>query len=1579
MKTKKLWTLAVLAVLLLSSIPMGLADVAGSTPSSTSVGLPSSSTSFDCDLGKLTYEEVRNLTKNVYGDGFQSRGEVAPGESTSLDQNVNTALSKTPEQIIREFNNKTDPNSKNASIKTGEIATPDGQRKFDYNSGCVDCSKFPFTSGTDTPYFAFTKDLTTRASYCEKGVDKCLDNISSHYSSSNGTLTTILSSFSNPNHDQLMATNDFKFYEKNGAFSPTDYDTLVYSNVQKIYDNWLPVATVASIFVPNPVGLLKKGISKIGSIADWFKTFKATEATKTAYQASRTLPYFGSKGSQIITTSPSIRKAFTNVDDLVRAATDSISPRQLDDLATDLARGLESLDDKVVDSALAQMSVSVNLDAAFDSTKIIKDVNPQFFSKGMTALKVEASQKGSKSITTLKNFYSDYASVNLVKSQQAAAKANILEALAKGDGRITDDVAREALEALGEKLSSSDKVLDILSKSVTKEEALPQLTAILSQNLNRPDIASQSFEKMAETIYDGYIRTTGDKTKYIKDLLKNYKVPTGGIEEIVANPTTYAEAYAQEAAKRMQWNLDATQELGQIETIGAHQQSKLDKLWNLLLGTTKTTKSTIARGIIYKAGFVYYVGHSPGDNIGSQQTVFSISQAAKDKATIENYLDGERPYIDILSHDSAHLEGWSAIFSYIHIPQIFNTWLSFMQARFAGQLGSRFGQGSEVKELNLESECRDDMYKVKDTAWVFRTGKDDERFVLSMGTMSLSLADANVIVSSNGTAHSYTTEVDNPDCFPTVILKTHGVNINSEVWQSNSLSTKDIINFFDSLSGKKQPASVKEMGSGVRFEDYVNPPQDEDRCTFIDGAQWDSLLSDAGFALLAQTIPLVDLATAPFISKNMGECIDKDYWVHMMVNSEQSGTDIIKNLFDFGSQGNTTTPVSNTTGTSPSGAVVAGEGIYEISKKTIEGISDEAPNSTPTGAASGSLLESENPVPSNLVIGGESNTNANVTYQGSTYGFLQKFLNLGDKAKQLYEQTVREQDVKRLNSNTFWFRGQYADGFYGALKVKKCCYINFAGNSYQLPMSSKVKERAMIDNVAPGKDKTVVEIIVKMPDGTPTLQVQKIDNNTKRTVLSKTDDMLRQSIDQTKTGTIIPYQVKEIVIDPTSKDLLFRTILGGSASNANIHAGDYGVSPKVTSIIDCITSYINAAAFKQYSNFENDRALAELGEINKIVFDNGVQLEKKGDKFILADPGRMATVSRIEIRVNREVLLDGIESGLKVEVVHTDKGQLMWVPDKDKLLVWLYKFGEAKGTDFSVDKTATEDLKSGKDSDGDGVPDDKEYALGLDPHNPDSGNTGVPDGQKDLNHNGIPDAEEVVCNFHGIALDLGDAAKDYMNMIGPVMSFETTDHTVTFIADTSSGACKKYVRMCERKTGKCADAEEIANIQVEVDTISINTVNGQLKLLRLGRDANGNPTLEATHTDAAGNVVQGPETFTPETIETIRGAKGIGIYDPSTGQWTFFNGFDIPRDPSFKDGMTIAPNINNSPTIMPGNMMGTPPKSEGTSAKNLLAELPWAPEGDQFLLFIVFLLMAALFIQHSVIKSKGAKRGKNGP
>jgi len=380
-------------------------------------------------------------------------------------------------------------------------------------------------------------------------------------------------------------------------------------------------------------------------------------------------------------------------------------------------------------------------------------------------------------------------------------------------------------------------------------------------------------------------------------------------------------------------------------------------------------------------------------------------------------------------------------------------------------------------------------------------------------------------------------------------------------------------------------------------------------------------------------------------------------------------------------------------------------------------------------------------------------------------------------------------------------------------------------------------------------------------------------------------------------------------------------------------------------------------------------------------------IEQKDDRFVVAGPGGINYATSLQIRVNREVLLDGFPIGL-AEVIHTEKGQLMWDADENELYVWLTVLDQGKGTDFSPGDDPDDDGLSTEqeeelgtdpndpDTDNDGVEDGEEVTNDTDPLDPDSDDDGILDGQEDSNNDGVPDALE--CNFNGLALDLGPELTDALTMIGPIMSFETNNSEVTFIADLvredSGEVCKKYIKICDRVTGEC-DTEVIGSYSANGRIVTVNTEGGHKKLLEFGRDAKGNPTLKSTHLDESGQVVDDVATFEePEPVEKLRGTKGVAVYDPETG-WTFFNGFDLPMNPSWgNNGATFAPVANYSGVSgAPVNVFtGDTAGKDVDEDNNLIAQLPWVPDEKPILvIFVVFLLVATLLIR----KNLGGKNG----
>lgn len=1546
---KKLWAALVLAALLISSFPIGLADTVSPLAS------PGVS-SFECEIGKLSWDEVKNLTKEVYYDGFQGRNDVMPSGDKSLQENVQGVLDKKPGAIEKDFNNNTDPNAPGAKLGSNEIGTADGTRKYNFENGCVSCNYFPFVSGTDISYFACAKDLTTRVSYCKDGPEKCAEPLSARYSMvENGTNPLEYLGLATTGRDSLLATNDFAFYERNGALAPTDYISLIYSNTQKFYDNWLPASTLVSLIMPMPWAILPGATQTTlkrwtGSVVDWVKSLGKGKEASMAIRYER--------ASTIITTD------------------------------VNAAKSLKGTATTIYEVAVTETAVEklAKLEQAVESAKTLKNIRLEGLNRCADALGVERGKITEMSFTQFKAAFADkvregtakgvrfpgdsakslLAGFEVTKAAEGEAKllkAQVLEScwkgeLVEGGLEANKQAAKEMLEKIGVDQGKQSLAMEFIERAVanpTDQSAASGLASLLEAS-GKEFKGAYTPPQAAATLIDAYkgMLTAGADTaaaqKYAKTVLKdNYGITEAEIDLLLGKNTedliaSWADKYFLESKAAYGEISEAALKTKELGYITAAQESKLTRLGRILVGRTTTTQQMVMRTIV-RGGFVYYASYAEGRNaIGAQQIVFKIGPEAKIQSNIETYLNNETPYVDILSHSSSYLEGWNHILSYLHVPYAINKWFGYMEYRFSG---SKEGKPQAV---SWESVCRDDNNIVKDTAWTFRNGKDDDRFVVSKGDLSMALAGDTMLVGATGTAHSYTTEIDK-NCFPTLILKTHGVDIETQLWTSKGLLGAGLSDIEGALSGKSSKVDVATTSKGLLFKDYINLPSDQTRCEMLSLEGFDEFFSSAGLGLVAQAIPLVDIVTMPFLSYHMGSCVDTDYWVHMTL-PEQQQTDILKSIMPgIGNSAETETASSGagSAGNASPGATGAAVGVAEgeSSQRTIEGANDEEG------------------LPSEYIIDSEQ-TPKSTAYTGSFSNYIDKFMNTSQK---IADQTAREIALNNLNQKTFWFRGQYDQGFFGALKVKKCCYINFGAYSKNLPMTT-TKNSAIADQVTQKAVSWVGDA------NKEELKITKKDEDGKTvTAFSKTDDMLRQFVDQPKTGTIVPYTVSETVYDPTSTDMLFRSILGGTSSKAELRAGDYGPSQKVTKLVDCITNYLNGAIRKQYSPSEHDLALAELGEINKVILDNNVQIESKGGKFILADPNGIRSASRLEIRMNRDVLLDGIGVG-KVTIVHTQRGQLMWLAEKSKLLVWLYQIAEADGKRFEVDEQATESLMSGADSDGDGLTDSEEAALGTDPNNPDTDKDGVPDGQEDEDKDGTPNSEEVICNFDGFMLDLGPQAADYINVIGPVVSFETTNHTITFIADNTPQGCIKRVRMCNRNTGVCGDPEVIAEngIQVAANTITITTADNHRKLLELSMDENGKPTLKSLHTDPNGNIVAGPETFSPEVVTKIRGTNGVGVYNPDTGKWTLYNGFDIPRSPDYANGATYAP-YNNVVVGMPGDMMGKAPES-GTSTGSLLAELPWAPADAPLVIFVAFLLVATLFIRKKGPNKKKKSQNK---
>ncbi len=1531
-----------MAALLISALPQGAAQTGRS---------------FECETGKLTYEDVKTLYKQMYGDGFNRRSRVTPGPGSTLSENLQKVLNKTPSELEADFNKATDPNAKGAVIGSEEKGTPDGQRKFDFNN-CVPTEQFPIESATDAPYFACVKGLTTRVSYCEQSAETCAGPVTDlDQKDEEGRLIAAVKSLVNSEHDSILAFKGFVFNEKNGAYAPTDFNSLIYSNTQKIYDNYLPVSTIVGIFMPlNPLKIVSGASRNAGIAGDLVKGIGASKEAKSALSAVEVARYAG-KG-ELLTTSEKLANSLLRKDATRLAGGSGVSSPAGKQLVDDFLKNLERLKETGNDGA-AQFSAMMGAERGSELTA--GTLTSGVFNKYYSAAVAEASQKGVKmGPQTAREIFGHYQPAAIYQINRDNGKSMVINMLKRG--QLGPEDAKSALKTLGVPGGGMDDAAGALkameSGSLPEADAHAIITDILV-NTGRNFPTGESYRSLAQYVIDGYKsqraagKTAEEALAYAKQGLKDKDVTVGTLDDIIAHPDAYLERYSSQAELTAKSAVSDSARLRELGHITAAQEGALKKLWRMMTGTTTTTRQLVGRGIL-KTTLVYNTASTPAANaVGAQQLTFSVSSAAREKSNVEDHLDGVPPYLEILTDDSAYLSGWQYLMDSVRMPDVASRYFSLLQWRWSGDTSKK------PQEVEFGAGCNDGN-SVKDTIWTFRSGKNDERFIVSEGTLGLSIAEGNLIVKSKGSAHSYTTENNPSECVPTVIVKSHGLDIDSQVWKSKGISAEALTGLMESLAGSKSEAKVEKNGDGLLFTDYLTAEQDgAQRCSDFNPGDLSSLLSEPAFGLIAQAIPIVDIATAPFLSYSMSECIDTDYWVHMTVNSDQSGTDMLTELLNQAPgkpEEEADGEAVGAAGTTPSGAAAAagqpeGEAaaVHEISEKTVEGQGE-------TG---------ENVMPSSDL------TQYRGSYSGFMKGFEESFKRIGDEVTSVIDAQMREMAAKNLNKNTFWLKGLYNDGFYGGLSVKKLCYMFLSPTSMQLPMSKDIQPQAFAD---PLTNKGVA--FEEDANGNGRIVFSKLGKDGKlQTVATINNDAAaRMYVENTSAGRMFPYEVKNMVIDPASTDMLFRTILGGALSTAELRAGDYGSSAKVTTVIDCITSYVNGVLGKTYTEAEHDSALAELGNITLIGLEDGTQITQEGGVFLLTNIGGIYKGTKLEIRMDRTVLVDSGERG-KITWLHTSRGQISWQADKNLMTVWLYEIGRGKGTDFSVDEQETEALQAGTDSDGDGLTDSEEYALGTDPEDADSDDDGVTDGEEDEDGDGTKNKDEILCNFDGFILDLGQQLADYVHNIGPVLSFETSEHTVTFIADQTQQGCNKYIRMCQRSTGKCADPELIVgDPQVQANIITVNTEGNNKKILQLGFDENGNPTLEAVHQDENGKVVNDMETFAAEMVEKLRGTNGIAVYDPKSGEWVFMNAFDIPVDPSYKNGETVAYNPNlNAVTGMPGNLMGAP-QTKAVDTTSALAELPWAPaDALSLMLFIAFLLAPALFIRR---KQAGGGEGR---
>ncbi|MBN2518036.1 MAG: hypothetical protein JXB14_04280 [Candidatus Altiarchaeota archaeon] len=1595
MKLRRALTLLVLVVLIMSNVPVGLAQTptppaepVATTPISPVPGSTSSeiTSSGSCDVGRLTGQDVQNLYDNIYGPGRNFDNLI--GNPSAGDEK--TAMNEdSTDQIVKNFMDSFKPSregeeGEETGLKEGEMGTPDGEHKFDFQSNCKSCSSFPLPGGSDVPYFACTKGSpNTRVQYCDDAVEDCAKPIDSKAAVTD--FGEKLLSWVWDENDLLLSINGFQFNQKNGNFVPSDFNSLIYSDTQKRYDNLLPVFTVAGFFAPTPAlfkGLYKTGKKTVSWFSDAVSGIGRSDATTAAAKgmdiASRANRV---EGTSVVTASQRLR------DDIYGAADDIAkgNPTRLTTGLDDIMSHADDLKGGIDDAEETVLGILRNYD------KEVVSVNSKTIDRiGRTIEQECFAAKTKLCLKELQDLHDAtlaYYGGQQVRDASAIQILRLTESVQGQPALMSADDALEALKTLGLKDSDVSKALTTIGDyytaidrgdDVAKNAAKGRLVGSLAGK-NVPLQGDQTYEAIAQSLLDaGAIdRRTGEINRagasQITATLKNWGFNPFGADDMIDNPAAGIASLEASIERNLHSTDNVIEAMKNYGQITAAQESRLKRLGRVVTGTTTTGRQAILRAF-YKEGFVYFVAHSPAavetPEAKTQQITFAVDSksTATNTRMVNDYLGGEAPYIEILSQDSAYLEGFHAFLSLIHVPEAVERWMGYMNWRLAG------GAEKPPGPVELEPACRGDGNIVKDTVWVFRGSEPgDTRFVSYEGPIDFVVSSGMAVIDSSGqkTTHSYVSEVD-PGCLPTTIVKTHGVDIKSEVWKSSGLGVDAIKKLMDSLTGKSAPDKVEANGRGVLFENYLTTDEEE-RCEMLDFDSFGEFFKSGGWGLTAQLIPVMDIIFAPLVSYHMANCVDTDYWVHFTVNENQAGLENLLGSFDFGGSkeelSDRTEPPKAEGGTA-TGAVVSGllEGrTYE--KAEIASPSGMQTSTDTIDTTAEELAARDTKIP--WIEGFEN--------------FVKEF---GEKGEAYLKQKQTEQDIQTLNARTFWLHGIHDQGVYGVLKIEGCCWMYVKGKSWTKPPSATQQTPvAMPDHNAPqgsGKDKAI--LVITPQENKLAMKAWDDANKKFRDLFDMQNFWVSHMYQfQPEAGRIIPYEVRSSIYDPSNDDVLFAIKRQPNEKDIPLRVGDYGPSSEVKKIINCIVDYINSRLSKSYSFMEYDNALKELGAIESIHLEDGTKIDQKEDKFVVAGPGGVNSVSNLEIKVNRDVLLDSILIG-KAEVIHTKRGQVMWDTAENKIYVWLTVLAQGKGSEFSPAQDSDQDGLSDEqeaelgtnpndaDTDDDGVNDGEEISNNTDPLDPDTDNDTTPDGLEDSDGDGVKDADE--CNFDGLALDLGPELKDALTLIGPIMSFETTDSEVTFIAEEVGNDCIKHLRICDRETGEC-DKEIISSYKVEGRLITITTNEGHKKLLEFGRDAKGNPTLKSTHYDQNGQIVDDTATFEePEAVEKIRGTKGIAVYDPETGEWTFFNGFDLPMNPSWgNNGATFAPVANYSGVSgAPVNVFtGDTGKQQDTpSSGNLLAQLPWVPdESPIFILFVVFLLMVTLLIR----KNFGGENG----
>ena len=1529
---KRLLNLLVIVLLLTSTVPLAYAqedaenkDSSAGDDSGSSAGTtqyPGTLGPYSCKTSGMSAQDVNNLFRNIYGPGRNFDSLFGPLTEDDEKKEMLKDKEEAAEELKRGFKDTADEDA---------VATPDGERAFD-PKWCLPCEDFPITSGSNVGYFACAKALSTRVNYCDKDVN-CLEEIGGEKLSEKAM--DVLSS----DYDEIYSINGFKYSEKPGNRVPANIDSLIYSDSQKTYDNLLPVFMVAGFFMPTPAAyarFIKSAKAKtIDTVMDWGRG--TTAAEKSLTKGTRTLEAMAKKeGSEIITYSEKIKKQlFRGADDVADVSGDAL---RLTDDVIESAKGLKSQADDLGEGLLKTFK------AEGMDIKRADEISDSLYVKARNSIKNNCmnlkGQSGKACLSQVSNLDQTYLKYLTAKTSKDSSIAGVLDSFSKG--AIKQDDAITMLKNLGIKESNDFK--KALSAVTNEDKAA--LKAMLS------NLDSQGVSRNLDSIADDIMASSDAKTA----LKRYFPEETTDIETLVGKvgindneiinaqraAADYALSYSDSATKNLPSFDSIVSEMKSSGEILASQEGKLKRLGRIITGTTTTRKQAWIRAF-YKEYFVYRTAHAPAASAQANTIDFEVGQEATQSRYAE-LLDGEKPYIQIYANDRSFVEGWSHILSYLPevIPDVVDRWVGMMQWRWAG------GSGEPVE---LDIQCRSDPNIVKDMWWIFKAATEEDKDypgVRKTGPIRVAVTGEGnkaIVDASGRSTHTYVTEIEKKECLPTLIIRTHGVDINSRIRKSEGM----VFDLMKSLTtGIDKNTEVEETGEGITFEDYVGI-NEEDRCKFFDFENWEN---SVGFGLVTELIPIADIAFAPFMSKGISECSDTDYWVHMITtvpdnsvlssiqggemlipgendgNAQEEDEGVIEKIVEKTEEKNAYS-MSGNDGEEVSYVSEDGEEVsYELSKKTDEKATYEILVKTDESA--------------------ERETGEKKAEIDEIDEMIRRQTSIDpEKIAEYMDEQQEAAKMAKKEAKSLWLHGRHDNGLRAGIEVKSCCWFFVYPDSMSKPTSFNQKKNSMVDYDGDQK------IMVTIDPGNATIFKRWDDKEKKFMEMFKLmgDWVTRMYLQRPDMGRVLPHDVQEAGYSEESESELFMINKG----NGIIEGASFASTDSM-SIINCLVNYINKKLSKLGKTYNKDNFGEALGKVETINLEDGTEISLEDGTFVVS--GQLTVKKGTEnvlVKVNRDVLVDGSEMGSKVTVINTEKAQIMWNPESKTVMLWLHTLFEGEADLFGTE----DDNPFKKDTDMDGMTDGQEEIIGSDPNTKDA------DG--DADGDGITNKKEAECSIDDIALNLGSEFRDAMTMLGPILSIETNDTEITFIADATSSGCNRYIRVCDRLTGEC-DVEKIKTVDADDGKIKVIVEGGdgidEIKLFKLSMK-DGIPMISGLHT-RNGEVVDDMVTFDDQPVQKVRGPNGFVFYDPNTGQWQFYNGHDLPMNPQYgNNGMMIAPGSGGNVGTAPINVFTGDDKVEG--GKNVLAQLPWRPLSPPALgLFVVFLLTVALLLRRKI-------------